>query len=325
MIVFATSDKGGTGRSVTSCNMGFRLSASGNSVAYLDFDFGSPTTGALFEISGLERGIPPTKDRASGTEQGQGLHSYLLGRIDTPARVNVRDSTDRAELRKIGGRGGQLVLFPGDQGGGEFAYGKDPSIVDRCAGLLLSIDREFDVCLVDLSAGRSAAMEIVLKATATEALRGRTVRWLVFHRWTRQHIFAAHGLVHGANGLLDCGERAGHEPKTLLMNTRFIRTAVPDLARMYPDSSGAQTSWLERQDRILNKLAGDLKIGASSVLGSVLVEPVLQMREQLILDVDVDNEIANRATIEAIEKLSAQLLDERSWRPLNNPRWRPHN
>ena len=48
MLVFATSDKGGTGRSVTSCNIAYRLSLQGNDVVYLDFDFGSPTAGAIF-------------------------------------------------------------------------------------------------------------------------------------------------------------------------------------------------------------------------------------------------------------------------------------
>ncbi|WP_054815061.1 SCO2523 family variant P-loop protein [Nocardia arizonensis] len=321
MIVFATSDKGGTGRSVTSCNVAFRLSSKGNSVAYLDFDFGSPTSGALFEITGLEHGLPPREDAAPGVERARGMHSYLLGKVDTPERVNVREETNRQELRKLGGRGGQLVLYPGDKGGAEFDHRKNTDIVDRCADLLLTVDREFDICIVDLSAGRSAAMEIVLKATAGEAFRTRTARWLVFHRWTRQHIHAAQGLVYGANGLLDCGEWAGHDRQALLANIRFVRTAIPDLNKIYRDGSTALTAWLDRQDRQLSKLAGDLKIGASSVLGSILVEPVLQMREQLILDVDVDKEIANQSTVDAINQLADRLTDERSWRPLSNVRW----
>lgn len=55
MLVFSTSDKGGTGRSVTSCNIAYRLCMSGRNVAYVDFDFGSPTAGALFEIGTVER------------------------------------------------------------------------------------------------------------------------------------------------------------------------------------------------------------------------------------------------------------------------------
>jgi septum formation inhibitor-activating ATPase MinD len=40
MIVFATSDKGGTGRSVTSSNIVYRRALQGNDTCYVDFDFG---------------------------------------------------------------------------------------------------------------------------------------------------------------------------------------------------------------------------------------------------------------------------------------------
>ncbi|HVI17738.1 MAG TPA: hypothetical protein VM712_05145, partial [Gaiellales bacterium] len=56
-------------------------------------------------------------------------------------------------------------------------------------------------------------------------------RWLVFHRWTRQHIIAAEGLVFGENGLLDIGEDRGHDRGDLSRRIRFVRTAVVD-----PDS-----------------------------------------------------------------------------------------
>ncbi|MFD1051900.1 hypothetical protein ACFQ1S_43240, partial [Kibdelosporangium lantanae] len=56
MLVFATSDKGGTGRSVTSCNLVYRKSLQGSDVCYVDFDFGSPTAGAVFQIPAVETG-----------------------------------------------------------------------------------------------------------------------------------------------------------------------------------------------------------------------------------------------------------------------------
>ncbi|MGN2636262.1 SCO2523 family variant P-loop protein [Nocardia takedensis] len=319
MIVFATSDKGGTGRSVTSCNLGYHLSAKGRSVAYLDFDFGSPTAGALFELGGYERGVPPERQR-NGPSQGLGLHSYLLNKVGTPTRVNVRTTTDREDLRKLRARGGQLVLFPGDEGGAEFDHRTDGAIVDRCVELLLMVERDFDVCLVDLSAGRSVAMDVALRATGADALKSRTVRWLVFHRWTRQHILAARGLVHGEHGLLDSGTRSGHDRQRLLDNIRFVRTAVPQLDRVR-GGSGPQAAWLHRQDRILNELAGASKVGASALLGTVPVEPMLQWREQLILKVDVDKEIANHATYEAFDGLAERLVDERTWRPLQQTSW----
>ncbi|MEV6134516.1 SCO2523 family variant P-loop protein [Nocardia sp. NPDC051990] len=302
MIVFATSDKGGTGRSVTSCNLAYRMCVRGKRVAYLDFDFGSPTAGALFEISGAERGI-------SG---GDGLHSYLLGKAGVPARIDVRDNTDRRELRKMRTRTGKLFLLPGDAGGAEFAKIDDRAL-DNCAKLLLELDQDFDVCIVDLSAGRSVAMEIALKATALPQLAGRTVRWLVFHRWTRQHIIAAHGLVRGGYGLLDCGEGAGHDREVLLDNIRYVRTAVPQLNEA-TESPGPQAAWLHQQDSMLKRLASTNKVGASAMLGETPVEPVLQWREQLILDIDVQKEIANKATVEAFDTLADRVLDPATWR-----------
>ncbi|WP_433683126.1 SCO2523 family variant P-loop protein [Nocardia sp. CA-119907] len=304
MIVFATSDKGGTGRSVTSCNLGYRMCVKGKRVAYLDFDFGSPTAGALFEISGAERGVP---DNA-------GLHSYLQGKTGVATRIDVRDSTDRHQLRKLRTRTGKLVLLPGDSGGAEFKQ-IDNGIVAKCAQLLLEVDQSFDVCLVDLSAGRSVAMELALKATALPQLAERMVRWLVFHRWTRQHIIAAHGLVRGEHGLLDGGKRVGHDPDALLDRVRYIRTAVPVL-NDETEGSGPQAAWLHEQHTELKRLALTNKVGASALLGETPVEPILQWREQLILDIDVDRKIANRATVEAFEKLADRVLDPASWKPV---------
>jgi hypothetical protein len=45
VLIFATSDKGGTGRSVTSSNVAYREALLGKDVCYLDFDFGSPRPG----------------------------------------------------------------------------------------------------------------------------------------------------------------------------------------------------------------------------------------------------------------------------------------
>ncbi len=58
VFVFATSDKGGTGRSVTSANVMYRRALQASDVAYLDFDFGSPTAGAIFRSSRRSGGRP---------------------------------------------------------------------------------------------------------------------------------------------------------------------------------------------------------------------------------------------------------------------------
>ncbi|PXX63270.1 hypothetical protein DFR70_106330 [Nocardia tenerifensis] len=302
MLVFSTSDKGGTGRSVTSCNLAYRLCVSGRNVAYVDFDFGSPTAGALFEISSVECGTP----------QQDGVHSYLLGETGVAARVDVRAVSDRPALRRLGPKAGKLVLFPGDEGGAEFLTA-DETIVGRCAELLHALEQEFKVVIVDLSAGRSAALELVLRATALPQLRALTARWLIFHRWTRQHILAASGLVHGSHGLVQTGKECGHDPLELLDSVRFIRTAVPQATPLGTVDRPAQAAWLLEQNAALKRLASANRLGASTLLGETPMEPVLHWREQVIMDMDVDAKIADPATALAYTELARRLLDPATW------------
>ena len=103
MIVIATSDKGGTGRSVTGSNVVYRRALQGGDVCYVDFDFGSPTAGAIFGISALVR----------GTTTGKGTHSYLLGRSSTEEIWDVWQHSDRTSLRQRPPGTGRLVLVPG--------------------------------------------------------------------------------------------------------------------------------------------------------------------------------------------------------------------
>jgi hypothetical protein len=302
MLVFATSDKGGTGRSVTSSNLVYRRALQGTDVAYLDFDFGSPTAGAIFAITSAER----------GTLDG-GLHSYFSGIVDSPQRLDVWAASDRPSLRHRPDGAGQLYLLPGDAGGGEF--GTTPQMVQRCVRLLLRMEEEFDITLVDLSAGRSHATDIVLAATARPELRDMTARWLVFHRWTRQHIIAAAGLVHGPHGIINSGHRYGHSHEQLARSIRFVRTAVVDpnsdeLAGLRP----AQVAWLRESHQELQRLASDHRVGRTAMLGAVPLDPVLQWREQLISDTDtITRQIANRATVDAFETLAKSLTDDDAW------------
>ena len=303
MLVFAMSDKGGTGRSVTSCNIAYQLSLQRNDVAYLDFDFGSPTAGAIFEITKIER----------GTDQ-VGLHSYLEGLTANPQQVDVRASSDWSGLRALQAQAGRLVLFPGDRGGAEFSSTSDK--VDRCVKLFRRLDQEFDVCVVDLSAGRSHAVQMALNATARSELRSVEARWLVFHRWTRQHIVAASGLVFGDHGLLDAGAAAGHDRDALQDSIRFVRTAVPSLNSPGAAARAAQAKWLRTCNDDLKRLALQKKVGHSSILGMTPMEPILQWREQVISDADVSSNIANSATVDAFRELARKLTDDAEWEGL---------
>lgn len=303
MLVFAASDKGGTGRSVTSSNLVYRSALAGYDVCYLDFDFGSPTTGAIFQINSILR----------GTTRG-GLHSYLDGSRPTAERLDVWGESDRKSLRQRPAQAGRMVLFPGDRGKGEFPI--DSDMVDRCVKLFHQVEEEFDLALIDLSSGRSYATEMVLAATARPEMQNVAWRWLVFHRWTRQHVLAAANLVYGEGGILATGEFYKHKREQLTDALRFVRTAVvnPDGSADLEGLRPAQASWLKEVHQDLLELANLQKVGRTLMLGEVPLDPVLQWREQLISDNDVsDLMIANAATVEAFELLAEKVMIDSVW------------
>jgi hypothetical protein len=305
MLVFATSDKGGTGRSVTSSNIVYRRALQGNDTCYVDFDFGSPTVGAIFNIGSAAR----------GTSAG-GTHSYLQEEVAEPCHLDVWSESDRQALRSRPAGAGRLVLLPGDAGGGEFPV--RPGTVERCAKLLLRLEEEFDLCLIDLSAGRSYAAAMVLAATARPELRGVRCRWLVFHRWTRQHIIAAGGLVRGPRGIVEVGRECGHDPDDLLAALRFVRTAVLEQdADELQGLRSEQLAWLSNCNRDLKELASKNQLGRTAVLGSIPLDPVLQWREQLISEEDVyATRIANEQTLTALDELAKRVIDNNAWEGL---------
>ncbi|WP_369031257.1 MULTISPECIES: SCO2523 family variant P-loop protein [Streptomyces] len=302
MIVFAASDKGGTGRSVTTANLAYRRALAGDDVCYLDFDFGSPTAAAVFEVSSALRGI----------EKG-GLHSYFQGRSSEPARLDVWAGTEHPELRPRPTGSGRLVLLPGDRGGGEFSLDRDAP--HRCVDLFLRLNNEFDVIMVDLSAGRSFAMDLVLEATSRRELSGLVVRWLVYHRWTRQHVIAAAGLAFGDRGIVAGGTAHGHTEDELRGAIRFVRAAVPDLdSPQWSHVTPAQSAWMRERGQLLDELAAQCEVGFSRVLGRIPLEPVLQWREQLITDEDVlGSGIVTMETHRALEDLAGKLSDDDAW------------
>lgn len=302
MLIFAASDKGGTGRSVTSANLAYHRALAGDDVCYLDFDFGSPTASAVFDVAD-----------AREAAEDRGLHSYLIGEVGEPERIDIWARTEHQVLRDPPPGCGRLVLMPGDVSGGEFATTGDH--VRLCVDLLMKLYYEFDLVVVDLSAGRSYAVDMVLEATAQPEMREITARWLVFHRWTRQHVAAAASLVFGERGIVAGGVDRGHEEEALRGAIRFVRAAVPDPeSPLWSQVSPTQSAWMRKTDSDLKQLASNHGIGYSQVLGSIPLEPVLQWREQLITDEDVlDSQIANMETWRALSGLAARLTDDKYW------------
>jgi hypothetical protein len=201
--------------------------------------------------------------------------------------------------------------MPGDRDGGEFPV--DSEMTERCRRLFLRLEEEFEVSVIDLSAGRSYATDLVLAATS--GLDQVTIRWLVFHRWTRQHVIAASGLVYGQHGILAAGVEHGHPRERLVDSIRFVRTAFVD-----PDSPelaglrAGQVAWLRACHQDLLEMAAEHRLGNMLVLGVVPLDPVLQWREQLISDNDVwARKIANVTTIDAFDSLARRLSEPSAW------------
>jgi hypothetical protein len=301
MLVFSLSDKGGTGRSVTSTNAAYRAALAGRDACYLDFDFGSPTIGAIFDL----------RQALTGVEE-HGLHEYIQNPDGDYQRLDVWSQTNRRSLFRPA-EAGKLTLIPGSSGGSEFRV--KPHMVDRCVELFQALDEEYELILVDLSAGRSFAVELALKATARPELARMGKRWLVFHRWTRQHVIAASNLVYGAKGLVELGRAYGLDEFATRDMVRFVRTAVIDpYSETIAHMRGTQIAWLAKIDEELTALASRLEVGHALQVGSIPLDPVLQWREQLITDEDVrESEIANRETAYAFERLAETLIDPDSW------------
>jgi hypothetical protein len=99
---------------------------------------------------------------------------------------------------------------------------------------------------------------------------------------------------------------------------RFVRTAVVDpnsveLAGLRP----SQVAWLRDCNRDLQELASQRKVGRTSMVGVIPLDPVLQWREQLISDNDVyARQIANRETVDAFDSLAKRLTEDAAWETL---------
>jgi hypothetical protein len=76
-------------------------------------------------------------------------------------------------------------------------------------------------------------------------------------------------------------------------------------------------AWLRECNADLQQLARQNKVGRSSMLGSVPLDPVLQWREQLISDNDVHTlRIANHQTVEAFEEIAKRVTEDTAWEGL---------
>jgi hypothetical protein len=97
-----------------------------------------------------------------------------------------------------------------------------------------------------------------------------------------------------------------------------VRTAVvnPDseeLAGLRP----TQVAWLRDSNQALQRLASERRVGRTTIIGAVPLDPVLQWQEQLLSDADtITRQIANQETVDAFETIAKALTDDDQWTTL---------
>lgn len=273
------SHKGGTGRTTTAANVAYRLALRNRSVCCIDLDLDSPTFGAVVGLRGLEQGAPV------------GIHDFLhvagplAPRPPDAALDTLVDIWQNAELPRPGvGRTGRLRLLPG----GRERLGLPLVPVEQqgriLARIIGALREEYDHILLDVRSGASDTVAAILAADDTLA----AVRWLVFFRWTPQHIVGAADL---------CERLAGADAKPSL-----VRTAFSDPAEM--------ASWFREQNRALTVRARDC-LGQWRILTDIPSEPMLQWKEGVVTDDDVHDGVADSSTVASYEQLAERM--ETGW------------
>lgn len=274
--VFACiSHKGGTGRTTTAANVAYRLALKNRSVCCVDLDLDSPTFGAVAGLRGIERGAKV------------GIHDFL--HVDGPvaprppdlAADALVDMWQSSALPHPGvNKAGRLRLLPG----GRERLGLQLVPTEQqgrlLAQILAGLRNDYDHLLLDVRSGASDTVEAVLAADDSI----KAVQWLVFFRWTPQHLA-------GAADLCERLSAAGSEPA-------LVRTA-------FNDASGLG-DWFKEQHRALTARARE-GIPGWQIVADIPVEPMLQWKEGIITDEDIRDGTAQRAIVQSYEDLASQL------------------
>jgi len=269
------SHKGGTGRTTTAANVAYRLALRNRSVCCIDLDLESPTFGAVVGLPGLEQGAPV------------GIHDFL--HVDGALRPRPPEAASDALVdvwrhatlpRPPVGRAGRLHLLPGSRERLGIPLVSTEKQGEILARIVATLRGEYDHVLLDVRSGVSATVEAVL--AADDVLEA--VNWLVFFRWTPQHLL-------GAGDLCERLAATGAD-------ISLVRTA-------YREPDGL-SSWYRDQHRELTKRARSV-LGEWDVVASIAAEPMLQWKEGIVTEENVRDGIADSATIAGYELLAGEL------------------
>jgi AAA domain len=178
----AVSHKGGAGRSTAAANVAYQAANAGNSVCLVDFDLDSATLGSVL---GLE-------ERTVGGKLG--IQSLLA--VNGQPQITVDHLlldlkrtrfTDRLVFTTS--NPGAFCLVPGNAEQKELVSEAEMAPILR--DTLNWLASSFDIVIVDVRAGKSAALRSILDAASGVA----HFTWLLFYRWTHQHLSAARDMI----------------------------------------------------------------------------------------------------------------------------------
>lgn len=273
----AISHKGGAGRSTASANIAYQAANAGHSVCLVDLDLDSATLGSVLGLSKQTVGAR------------LGIQTLLAQ--DAPAGVPLEEvliDLNRAEFKErltfSGSNHGAFYLLPGNSQQRELV--DEVSMVPILDDVLRRLSSQFDLVLIDVRAGKSGVVRAILEV----GVGLPHFQWLLFYRWTHQHLAAAHDMVHTLRET-DRGRSLEIVP---IATARIARESVGDhlwFQQQYDDLR-------VREDREIARLVGRDPF-------AIPFDRVFQWKEQILLP---SRREASPATVTAFRELASALV-----------------
>ena len=229
-LFFATSYKGGTGRSVAVLNLAYHLYRQGHRVVLLDLDLFAPSLLNICKFVGTSavRLTHDDLDKYTSLPTESTLSTFLNEGIPDPYDIHVEPLTMRGGPlyeRKYRANG-SIWLYPSAylQDPHNIDYGPIPSRLDRFLEAVSERQRP-DYVICDLSSGVSPLTRAIL-SQSDEVLTQYDAVWLVFCRFTPQQFSGLRQLLRSIAELKE--ESIGDTPNSRRI-IRVVETAQPTL------------------------------------------------------------------------------------------------
>lgn len=281
------SHKGGTGRTVTTANIAYHLAAEGHDVCIVDLDLASPTLGAVVGLS----------DISAGALDSKGIHNILYGDV-IPENVelllrDVWESPDISGFHSFSS--GEFRLLPGTNGGSDMLLSYERSEErERLRRVLQELLARYEFVFCDLRSGIGSVAHTFVSSPVAE----KVYAWILFHRWTRQHLAGVIDLAQRLN------EAVAIEPSPRFMT---VRTAKIDPESVPPGSR----TWINQRDDELwaeHKKLSSATNSELTNLGTIPSELLLQWNECILTEALLGSTTA-KATADSFRDVATRLVE----------------